>query len=297
MDVSSFGLVWRLEGDTAAWPLKMSPVCSVNETWPVISVLQGAALPVHTHLNLGFSDVFEASCIVEAPGIGRYNITPRVVTIHPMEQADPQAVQLFMWGSVAGALLHLHGLLALHGSTVRLPDGTAAVFCGHSGAGKSTTVAALGKRGLACVADDLSAIRIDAQGQAWVYPGLPRVKLWSDALSLLNMTQGARIIEGIDKYYVDMAVCTEPLRLTRFYELDVRPGGDVAVLPIEGMARVTALLTHTYRPLFVRQLGLMPAHMTLVARLAPLLKMARVTRPAGALTLQGLVDLVLRDFA
>jgi hypothetical protein len=63
------------------------------------------------------------------------------------------------------------------------------------------------------------------------------------------------------------------------------------------MARVTALLTHTYRPLFVRQLGLMPAHMTLVARLAPLLKMARVTRPAGALTLQGLVDLVLRDFA
>jgi hypothetical protein len=189
----------------------------------------------------------------------------------------------------------MHGLLPLHGSTVRLPDGTAAVFCGHSGAGKSTTVAALGQRGLACVADDVSAIRFDALGQPWVYPGLPRTKLWQDALSLLNLSQGAQIVEGIETYYVDMPVCTVPLRLTRFYELDVRRVGDVAVMPLQGMGRVTALLTHTYRSMFLSQLGLQPGHMARVARLAPLLKMVRVIRPAGALTLEALVRLVLLD--
>jgi hypothetical protein len=114
-------------------------------------------------------------------------------------------------------------------------------------------------------------------------------------LSFLNLTQGAQIVEGIEKYYVHMPVCTVPLRLTRFYELDVRQLGGVAVLPLQGMARVTALLTHTYRSMFLSKLGLQPGQMARVARLAPILKMARLTRPAGVLSLDTLVERVLKD--
>jgi hypothetical protein len=265
-----------------------------HDSCPIVRLSEGTCLPGDTVLQPGLSCLADGGYVLGVPGIARYDIRPESVTVHSLEQADPQAVQLFLWGSAAGAVLHLHGMLPLHGSTVQLPNGTAAVFCGHSGAGKSTTVAALGRRGLSCLADDVSAIRLDESGQAWVYPGLPRTKLWGNALSLLDMAQGQQIREGVDKYYVDMPVCVEPLRLTRLYELDVKQGAGLTVLPIVGMGRVTTLLSQTYRPLFVDTLGLQAAHMARVARLAPQLKMVRISRPRNDITLHEIADLVMR---
>jgi len=274
----------------------MLPTHSDIEKRPVVCIDEGSCLSLDTALQPGLSCTSDSKYIFGVPGIARYDITPESVTVHAVDQADTQAVQLFLWGSAVGTVLHLRGILPLHGSTVRLPDGTAAVFCGHSGAGKSTTVTALGQRGLACVADDVSAIQFDAQGQAWVYPGLPRTKLWGHALSLLALAPGQQIREGMDKYYFDMPVCPEPLRLTRLYELNVNQEAEVSAQPIGGMGRITTLLTHTYRPLFVTTLGLQAAHMARVARLAPQLTMKRISRPRGESTLQKIVDLVTQDF-
>ena len=297
MQFSSFGVVLSLKPTCACWAPTLSPVKAGDSCGPLVHIVEGAELSAHAPLAPGLFATSQGAFVLGVPGVACFDITPEVITVHAMEGAAPDAVKLFLWGSAVGAVLHLRGILPLHGSAVRLPDGTAAVFCGHSGAGKSTTVAALGQRGLACVADDVSAIQFDAQGQAWAYPGLPRTKLWGHALAQLGMAQGQTIREGIDKYYVDLPLCNEPLRLSKLYELDVKQGGAVIVAPIQGMARVTALLTHTYRPRFVATLGKQAAHMARVARLAPQLKMARIMRPRGELTLPDIVEQVLKDCA
>lgn len=297
MGLFAFGLVWDLDSRCAEWAAGLSAVPQHGQGLPVIAVRRGENLPSDVVLSPGLSVAAQGGYVLGVPDIARYYITSDAVTVHVVERADPEAVQLFLWGSAAGTVLHLQGILPLHGSTVRLPDGTAAVFCGHSGAGKSTTVAALGLQGLACVADDVSAVQFDAQGQAWVQPGLPRAKLWGHALGLLDMPPGPQIRKGMDKYYLDMTVCAEPLPLKRLYELEVKQGGQLALSPIEGMGRVSTLLTHTYRPLFVGTMGLQADHMARVARLAPQLKMARIARPRSESTLQALTDLVLRDCA
>jgi len=296
MQIFSFGLAFRFTDTSAQWAPGMS-FARVDTCGSVISIAEGDQLSPHSPLFPGLIATAEGVFVLGVPGVALYNITTEVITVHAIEGADPEAVKLFLWGSAVGAVLHLRGIWPLHGSTVRLPDGTAAMFCGHSGAGKSTTVAALGQRGLACVADDVSAIQFDAQGQAWVYPGLPRTKLWGHALAQLGLAQGSQIRDGIDKYYVDLPLCNAPLRLSKLYELDAKQGGGVVVSPIQGMDRVTALLTHTYRPRFVATLGKQAAHMARAARLAPLLKMARITRPRGESTLPDIVEQVLKDCA
>jgi len=297
MQFSSFGLVWRLTATTARWVPAMSSAQVGGASCPVVHIVEGEELLAHTPIEAGLFAAVQDAFVLGVPGVARYDITPEVITVHAIKGGDPEAVKLFLWGSAVGAVLHLIGMWPLHGSTVRLPDGTAAMFCGHSGAGKSTTVAALGQGGLACVADDVSAIQFDAQGQAWVYPGLPRTKLWGHALAQLGLPQGQPIREGIDKYYVDLPLCNAPVRLSKLYELDVKQGGAIVESPIQGMARVTALLTHTYRPRFVATLGKQAAHMARAAHLARLLKMARITRPRGESTLPDIVEKVLKDCA
>lgn len=297
MKFSAFGLGWHIDANTTFGAEGMLLAQTLVEGALTVRVTDGPGLPANTEVQPGLSRQSDARFVFGVPEIARYNISAEEIVVYAVEHADPLAVQVFLWGSAVGTVLHKHGILPLHGSTVRLPDGTAAVFCGHSGAGKSTTLSALGQRGLACVADDVSAIHFDAQGQAWVYPGLPRTKLWGHALAQLGMIQGQQIRAGIDKYYVDVPLCVEPLRLSRMYELDVKQVGGVVMTPIEGMCRVTALLTHTYRPSFVSILGIKDAHMARVACLAPQLKMARMSRPRGESTLHEISEMVLRDCA
>jgi hypothetical protein len=297
MFLYAFGLIWRLDSGIALHSnLSLSEQAS-SESGLIVCLSEGFSLPRETDIQPGLSRGADGGWIFGVPSVARYEITPDKVIVHSLEQADPTAVQMFLWGSAIGTVLHLRGILPLHGSTVRLPDGTAAVFCGHTGAGKSTTVAALGKRGLATVADDVSVIKFDDYGKPWVYPGLPRAKLWRHALNQLGMIPGQQIRAGIEKYYAELPICAERLPLSRMYELDVKQSGCVVMTPIEGIGRVTALLTHTYRPSFISKLGLQAAHLARVSYLAPHFKMARITRPRGEFTLNEIAELVLKGNA
>lgn len=294
---SAFGLTWRysfLDALSGQWAL---PAASFDDASSIL-ITEGDRLSADAEIEPGLQRAQDGTCLLSVPGIAQFCITSDRITVHALAQAESQAVQLFLFGSAMGVVLHLRGVFPLHGSTVCKPDGTAAVFCGHSRAGKSTTVAALGQRGLASVADDVSAIRLDEHGQAWVYPGLPRMKLWGNALKKLGLASGAQIRPGMDKYHVDLPVSREPVRLTSLYELQPQPGTTAVLLdPISGMQRVSTLLTHTYRPPYIKILGLQAQHMARVARLASQFQMARIRRPQSRDSIQEVVDLVLKDWA
>lgn len=63
-------------------------------------------------------------------------------------------------------------------------NGAAVAIIGESGAGKSTTMAALALRGISILSDDIVAFR--RRDSAFVVsPTLPQIKLWPDAASTL----------------------------------------------------------------------------------------------------------------
>ena len=112
----------------------------------------------------------------------KYYVTNgNLVTIQNDDFEDWEFIRLFLLTASLGAIFHQRNSIPLHASGV-LIDGGAVLFSGNSGAGKSTTAAALRAKGYTLVADDLSIIHKNESGKMVVEPGVPFVKLWKNSL-------------------------------------------------------------------------------------------------------------------
>lgn len=232
-------------------------------------------------------------------GTAQYDITPTMISITPTQDADQKTMLLYLFGSAMGAVLHMRDVLVLHGSSVRLPDGGVAVFTGASTAGKSTLATSLAQKGYAPLADDITAIRFDEDGQAWVYPGLARCKLWPDAMEKLSVPveAGEKISPDLDKYILPLATWPEPEPVKYVYELLPNEDSAVQRLPVTGIEKMRLIARQTYRPYFVQILGLESRHLQRVGQLAPQIVVSQITRPTGhGSTLDAIIGLLEEEW-
>ena len=91
---------------------------------------------------------------------------------------DKDDIRVFLLSSAIGALLIQRNFLVLHGCSLE-KKGKSIACLGISGSGKSTLAYSLMEAGWNIVADDMVAINSDG----YVVPGIPRVKLWLDAIN------------------------------------------------------------------------------------------------------------------
>jgi hypothetical protein len=101
------------------------------------------------------------------------------VWVYSMVPLPIDYLATYLRGPVMGFVLRRRGTLALHGSAVSI-RGQAVVFCGPPEAGKSTLAAALSRRGIPVLTDDIAALGL-MNGRFYVHPGYPWVCLWPDA--------------------------------------------------------------------------------------------------------------------
>jgi hypothetical protein len=207
--------------------------------------------------------------------VGRYLIREgRQIVIDPAPAATERNLRLFLLGSAIGALLHQRGLLPLHANAIDL-GGRAAAFSGHSGAGKSTIAAWFHDRGHPILADDVCVIGFDGSGRALAYPGIPRLRLWREALEATGRDAGGydRSFDDMDKYDVPTRADakSEPLPLSAIYLLGKAEEGenDPAIDRLTGVNAVETLISNTYRGGYLRTIGRTGEH------LAACLKVAR----------------------
>jgi hypothetical protein len=209
-------------------------------------------------------------------------------------------VRLYLFGSAFGALLHQRGMLPLHGSAIEV-HGSAVVFVGPSGCGKSTLAGAFHQRGYRLVADDICVLSTSTGELPMVFPGFPRLKLWSDALKKLgkNSDELLRIIAKLDKFHLSLReeFCHYPRPLNRIYELAPADTQEIAITRLQGMEKLTTLIDHTYRLEFLTGPQRKQWHFKQCAMAARHAAVSRVTRPSGAFLLDDLADLVEQDWA
>jgi len=194
------------------------------------------------------------------PGVGRFLISDgSSITVDVEAGATPRDASVFVLGSSIGIALHQRGALPLHGSCVAR-DGRALMLCGASGQGKSTTAAALCKRGFTLVADDISVIGFDAGKRLpIVWPDGRQLKLWRGAIDGLGLAAATPdpVRGGLDKYFVSpSAAATDPPILSAIYLLRTAPSASGVTIEQPRLPDAMRLLEEqTYRPRLRRELS------------------------------------------
>jgi hypothetical protein len=105
------------------------------------------------------------------------------VWAHWPDSSSLEDTATYLLGPVLGLLLRLRGVACLHASAVAFAE-SAVAFVGSEGAGKSTTAAALARRGHAVISDDIVALE-DRAGRYFVLPAYPYLSLWPESVEMV----------------------------------------------------------------------------------------------------------------
>ena len=226
--------------------------------------------------------------IHRVPDVGAYLVARGAsIIIEPEPAAHESHVRLFLLGTALGIALHQRGLLPLHANGIEI-EGRAVLFMGESGAGKSTLASWFVGKGYRLLADDVCAVTV-VDGRPRVLPGVPRFRLWEDAISRQGLSlDGLSLSYAGDETYrkFDVPVGSGDrvagcLPLGGIYVLE--RGESNNVTPIAGMAALEQLYAHTYRGEYVAHLGLREPHLRMCSLLAnevPMFAAARLWGPA-----------------
>lgn len=196
--------------------------------------------------------------LLRIPDIARFLLSEgRDIAFETEGDTDARDVSIFLLGTAFGILLHQREQIVLHASTVRV-NGKAVLFCGVSGAGKSTIAAALAQRGFPLVTDDFCAITMSG-GAPMVHSDGRQLKLWAQAIEKLELGErrGERVRSRLEKFYVEPdETFSQPLPLGAVYALrEARPPHEPGIERPNVVDAALILRRNAYRPLLVTRMG------------------------------------------
>lgn len=160
------------------------------------------------------------------------------------------------------------------------------LITGHSGAGKSTTLAGLLKNGHTIFSDDVVVLNKPDGQPVQATASYPMIKLWDDTLVKLAHEQfndrSFAIKNGLDKYGIffhhQFDTASHPVKSIVVLKKSDVP--QVTVIELEGALAFRELSRQIYRPVLLHNNSLKALAFTKVMALAQTCKVYKVCRPA-----------------
>jgi hypothetical protein len=239
----------------------------------------------------------EEVCLV-FDGIGSFLIRSGTeIVVQPEAGVDDDRVRPFVIGTALGVLLIQRGGLILHASTVGV-NGRGAAFMGGPGWGKSTTAAALRRRGHRLVADDITSVVLDGDRHL-VRPGFPTQRLTEESATALGHDYAALrpiAMTALKRQQpIPGAFDASPIVLDRVYVLADGSDPDPVIERLPSHEALSELVRHSYGPSLVHELGQAAEHLRRSALLASTVPILRLTRLRSFDRLDALVDAIEAD--
>jgi hypothetical protein len=247
--------------DYAAFGLRIASQIALPELTPIdddggtadLDVVIGAVDPhlAGAHYHEPAVTISDDRVLLDLPP-ARYLVEDGCkITIDPTAGASEREVRVWLLGAVMGVVCHQRGLVPLHASAIEI-NGAAVAFMGHSGAGKSTLSAWFHGRGRQVLCDDLCAVGFDVDGRPRTWPGVPRIKLWRDALAALNRPPAGleKVARNYEKYILPISAegLLRPRPLAGLYLLSAEPvSAGKTITRLQGAKAVGAVEDNIYR--------------------------------------------------
>lgn len=226
---------------------------------------------------------------------GRYLVEDGArIVLERSPRAEDLMLAVRFVGSVLPALLRQRGLLVLHANAV-VHEGEALVIGGASGAGKSTSLAALVARGLPMLSDDVTALRLDeSTGRVEVLPGVAELHLTEDSATGLALDVDGLLRQPWRRMKVALpppsGMAPAPLPLGGITLLETWAGPEVAVERLSDTAAFAAVQACVYGPLLADQHA---AVFSLKGRVSEQVPVRRVRRPVDRWSVDEVVGAML----
>jgi hypothetical protein len=245
-----------------------------------VSIRLGEA-PAKLSEPLAVAESYEANdgeFLLRLPGVATYYVRDGVEIVIDRTAGAPELdVRSYLMGNLFAVLCHQRRLLPLHASAIATSRGAVA-FLGTSGAGKSSMVAFLSKRGHRVLADDVCLIDPAAPRHQRVLPVAPWLKLWSTTLEAMGESSHglSRIFSDDEKYRYELQQPEAPTRLAELILLErAESPAEVSFERLAPAHALHAMLDLTYQSWLVRAIGRTESYFL---RCGQALEGARVTR-------------------
>ena len=178
-----------------------------------------------------------------------------------------QDIVAYLLGPVLGCILRLRGVTCLHAAVVAIEQKAIAII-GSKGAGKSTTAAFFVQQGYKFLTDDIAPL-VHCDGQFWVQPGYPCLRLWPntiDALCSSPVDNLSTVLSFAQKRYFSLALTDEevawgkfqpkPLSLAAIYVLErFNDNALPSLLPLPRAMGLVAMIRNTYADYVLDETG------------------------------------------
>ncbi|MDT4844567.1 hypothetical protein FQZ97_785330 [compost metagenome] len=145
---------------------------------------------------------------------GRFRVESGKHIFYNEKAAGSGFFEHFLVNEVMAGIFFQRGYFLLHGSAALLPDGTAAVFFGEPGAGKSTTLGFFVKHGCRVLTDEIVIIHF-REGLPYIQPFIPILRLWDSAARRLGYTEN----KEKKKYEIEVEYSDSPVPLKAAFSL------------------------------------------------------------------------------
>jgi hypothetical protein len=186
---------------------------------------------------------------MDVPGVAWfYAAKGEYVSVLSSPDADISSVELYLNGSVYGAILHQRKIIPLHGSCFTY-GGKGVMICGGTGVGKSSLTASFCLSGAEFLTDDVTPILVK-DGEPLIWALSDRIKLWNDTLEQLEQSERGlhRVDPGWEKFYYPMDEAGgKTVRLDLIYILGIKSTGVIEFEELSGSSKFTALGGEIYR--------------------------------------------------
>jgi len=224
------------------------------------------------------------------------------ICIQPQPGADEKSIRLFLLSNAMAAILHQRGMIPLHASAV-YHDGGIVLFCGRSGAGKSTTATALQQKGYTVFSDDVCVLRNNASNELVALPSYPMMKLWEDSFTKI----------GLGEVNEEHKIRPEMAKYARFYHDEfniaaqkikrvfiLETGNLTETIEIKKLGPIAAfkiLQQNTYRHVQMNGMKKRDVHFAMISKLAGQVSVYKIDRPHLGNTIEELITIVESNLA
>jgi hypothetical protein len=251
-------------------PLQNDNPCDLTIAWGSIPVIDKTLHGFHSESY----DITPTQYRIAIRDVANYFVDEgKRIIIEPVENADQDSIRLFCLSNAFAAALHQRKTIPLHCAAL-IDKGELVLILGDSGAGKSTTMASLIKKGLKPFSDDVCVpFHVPETGKISFFSSYPMMKFWKETLELVGLKNvvDRKIRPDMEKYgiYFHQSFLMDALapKLIILMEKSDQVSSPV-LTQISGIELFTKLESNAYRGEYLSFSDLKKEHFMLFTQLA-----------------------------